>query len=90
MSDYEKRMHDVWIGLWRNASESTRFEIGMQMMRDLRKRIEIGVRDRYPDWSDDEVTFEVFRRLYKDDLSAEQMEKIRKRFFEMREKGVSG
>jgi hypothetical protein len=80
MTDPENRMEALWLQLWRDTSETQRFEIAMEMMASLRQRITSGVKYEHPEWSDAEVAFETFHRLYWNDLSDEQFATIRKKF----------
>jgi hypothetical protein len=82
MTDAERRMEELWLDLWRNTSASRRFQIGMEMMTSLRRRIAAGVRSAHPEWSEKMVQFETFRRMYWEDLPSDQIERVREKFFE--------
>ena len=49
--------------IYRQKTPTERLQIGFGMWRAARKLVAAGVRHQHPDWSDDNVTREIARRM---------------------------
>ena len=49
--------------IYRRKTPTERLQIGFGMWRAARKLVAAGVRHQHPDWSDDNVTREIARRM---------------------------
>ncbi len=58
-------------------SVTERFQMGFEMMNDGRRIVECAIRRQHPDWSAGELKAAVFKRIYQDDFSADEMVRIK-------------
>lgn len=49
--------------IYRQKTPTERLQIGFDMWRAARKLVAAGVCDQHPDWSDEEVSREIARRM---------------------------
>jgi hypothetical protein len=62
--------------MWEKMSPEKRLQLTFEHIETCRQIFYSGLRNRHPDWSEEEIILEAFRITYRDDYSEKEMEEI--------------